>query len=81
MLNIEKFSKWLTDRGAEILPLTNEYELLRFKGREVGVLYKSGKTSNSYTNHAIDVLILIKNGTESLLISEEKILTEKKKKL
>lgn len=53
MLNIEKFSKWLTDRGAEILPLTNEYELLRFKGREVGVLYKSGKTSNSYTNHAI----------------------------
>lgn len=52
-LDIEKFKKWLTDRGAEILPETNEYELLRFKGREVGVIYTSGKVNNDYTKHAI----------------------------
>lgn len=53
-LDIRKFIKWLTDRGAEILPATNEYELIRFKAREVGVLYKSGKTSNNYTQHTIE---------------------------
>lgn len=51
--DINKFSKWLTKMGAEILPNTNEYEALRFKGREVGVLYKSGKVSNNYTSEAI----------------------------
>ena len=40
-------------RGCEILPLTNEYESVRFKGREVGVLYKSGKVSNKFTKKAI----------------------------
>lgn len=53
-INIEKFTNWLTDRGAEILPLTNDYELLRFKGRETGILYKSGKTGNAYTIHTIE---------------------------
>lgn len=53
-MNIEKFKKWLSDRGCEILPLTNDWESLRFKGREVGVLYKSGKTSNLYTRTAIE---------------------------
>jgi len=51
--NINKFKKWLISQGCEILPLTNEYEELRFKGRHVGVLYGSGKTSNQYTNNAI----------------------------
>jgi 5-methylcytosine-specific restriction endonuclease McrA len=53
MIDVVKFKKWLTDRGAEILPPTNEYEAIRFKGREIGVLYKSGKVSNKYTNHTI----------------------------
>lgn len=56
-MNINKFSKWLTDRGAEILPVTNQYEALRFKGREVGVLYKTGKTSGRYTDHTIECFL------------------------
>jgi 5-methylcytosine-specific restriction endonuclease McrA len=52
-LNIENFKAWLLLQGAEILPKTNEYELLRFRGREVGVVYTSGKTSNRYTLNAI----------------------------
>lgn len=53
MQNINKFKKWLTNQGAEILLNTNEYELLRFKGSETGIIYKSGKTSNEYTRNAI----------------------------
>lgn len=52
-MNIDKFKKWLTDRGVEILPCSNAWELLRFKGKEIGVLYKSGKVSNPYTTSAI----------------------------
>lgn len=52
-MNIEKFKKWLTQMGVEVLPVTNQYEALRFKGREVGVYYKSGKVANSYTAEAI----------------------------
>jgi len=49
---IQSFKKWLEARGCEIFPVTNEYELLRFKGKETGVVYSSGKTSNQYTRHA-----------------------------
>ena len=52
--NLHKFQNWLVQQGCEILPLTNEYEELRFKGRHVGVLYNSGKTSNQYTKYAIE---------------------------
>lgn len=52
-LNINNFKDWLILQGAEILPKTNEYELLRFKGKEVGVIYTSGKTSNKYTLNAV----------------------------
>jgi hypothetical protein len=52
-LNIDSFREWLILQGAEILPKTNEYESLRFKGKEVGVIYTSGKTSNKYTLDAI----------------------------
>lgn len=52
-MNVPKFIKWLALNGAEILPLSNEYEAVRFKGKEVGVLYKSGKTSNKYTRYAV----------------------------
>lgn len=54
MVDLEKLQRWLMDRGAEILPPTNEYEALRFKGREVGVIYTSGKVSGNYVNHTIE---------------------------
>ena len=53
MQNIDNFKKWLINQGAEILLNTNEYELLRFKGNETGIIYKSGKTSNEYTRTAL----------------------------
>ena len=49
---MEKFKNWLQQNGAEILPNTNEYEEIRFKGIEVGVKYKSGKFSNTYAENA-----------------------------
>jgi hypothetical protein len=47
-----KFAIWLQQNGAEILPCSNEYEEIRFKGSEIGVKYKSGKFSNLYASHA-----------------------------
>lgn len=52
-MNIEKFSKFLSDRGCEIIPVKSEHESLRFKGRHVGVLYKSGAVSGPYVTKAI----------------------------
>ncbi|SIS72757.1 MULTISPECIES: HNH endonuclease [Chryseobacterium] len=52
-LDIQKFRKWLEQGGCDILPTTNEYEALKFKGRIIGIVYKSGKTSNKYTARAI----------------------------
>jgi hypothetical protein len=51
--NINGFKQWLQDRGCDILPPTNEYEAIRFKGKSVGIIYKTGKTSNQYTQNAI----------------------------
>ena len=47
---LEKFKSWLHNNGAEILPPTNQYELIRFKGTEVGVIYTSGKYSGIFAN-------------------------------
>lgn len=52
-INIKKFTKWLEARGVEILPVTNEYELLRFKGKQVGVIYKTGNTSGEFAHNAL----------------------------
>ena len=52
--NLHKFSDWLISQGCEILPPTNEYEDLRFKGRHVGVLYNTGRVANQYTKYAIE---------------------------
>ncbi|MGV3695531.1 HNH endonuclease [Flavobacterium sp.] len=55
MINIQdvpKFKKWLINKGCEILPPTNEFEVLRFKGKETAVFYNTGKTSNQYANKA-----------------------------
>lgn len=51
--DIPKIKDWLVLQGCEILPNTSEYEALRFKGKEVGVIYKTGKTSGRYTDNAI----------------------------
>jgi len=48
----DKFKLWLQQNGAEILPCTNEFELIRFEGSETGVKYKSGKYSNPYAQNA-----------------------------
>lgn len=53
-MDISKFTKWLRGAGCEILPVTNEYEEVRFKGKKTGILYKSGKVSNNYTQHAVN---------------------------
>jgi len=43
-LNIAKFVTYVREAGAEILPSTNEYELLRFKSKEgIGLVYKNSK--------------------------------------
>ncbi len=47
-----KFAVWLQQNGAEILPNSNEFEEIRFKGSEIGVKYKSGKYSGSYAENA-----------------------------
>ena len=57
MIDVDKFKHWLSDRGCEIVPCTNEYEALRFIGKEVGVYYKSGKVSNQFTAKAVSCFI------------------------
>lgn len=54
MIDVDKFSKWLAKKGCEILPTTNDYELLRFKGAQVGVLYTSGRFNSPYVGRAIN---------------------------
>lgn len=51
---LQRFTNYLTGEGGIILPPTNEYEALRFRGDQVGVLYKSGKAANPYTRQAIN---------------------------
>lgn len=52
-IDLNKFTKWLQDQGGEILPLTNQWEVLRFRGTEVGVLYSSGKTNGSFASASV----------------------------
>lgn len=52
-MDIQKFSNWLKSHGCEILPVTNEFELIRWKGAETGVIYTSGKTNNKYALRAV----------------------------
>ncbi len=52
-IDIEKFEKWLMQQGAEILPVTNSYEALRFKGKEIGIIYTSGKASGLYAYETV----------------------------
>lgn len=52
-MKIEKFKRWLIARGCEILPTTNPYELIRFRGREVGIVYTTGKTNSPFAHNAL----------------------------
>lgn len=52
-LNIIKFKNWIEENSGEIEPSTNKYEKIRFRGIEVGILYKSGKTNNEFTDITI----------------------------
>ena len=47
-IDLVAFREWLEDQGCEILQPTNDYEVIRFRGLETGVLYNSGKASGSY---------------------------------
>ena len=47
--SISKFENWIIQQGGEILPCTNDYELIRFKGKQTGIIYKSNKVGNIYT--------------------------------
>ncbi|MEW5251805.1 HNH endonuclease [Microbulbifer sp. 2201CG32-9] len=41
---IISFMKWLGNQGAEMLPITNEYEVIRFRcSKGVGVVYRNSK--------------------------------------
>lgn len=51
--NKVKFENWLLENGAQILPPTNQYEKLRFKGEVTCVIYKSGKISGKECVDAI----------------------------
>jgi len=53
-MDLSKFKIWLESNGGTILPKTNEYELVRFKGSEIGVIYNSGKFSSDYARNALD---------------------------
>lgn len=50
---LKKFETYLRHHGCEILPVTNEHEAIRFRGKQVGVLYKSGGVSGSYVTEAL----------------------------
>ena len=56
-INKDKMVKWLKMRGVEILPTTNQYELIRFNGRECGVIYKSGKVNSDFTKDAVECFL------------------------
>jgi len=46
---LENFKEWLVGRGAEILPPTSEYEVLRFRANAVtSIVYKNGAGNISY---------------------------------
>lgn len=53
-LDLDKFKLWLESNGGTVLPKTNPFELVRFKGSEVGVVYTTGKFSGEYAKNTLD---------------------------
>lgn len=58
--DVKRFASWLESQGAEILPLTNEYELVRFRCKKgIGVVYggKRGvRVSGPLVGEAVDAM-------------------------
>lgn len=50
---IDDFRRWLETHGCEILPASNPFEVLRFRGAQAGIIYSTGRTNSSYTDRAI----------------------------
>jgi hypothetical protein len=53
-MDLRKFKLWLESNGGTMLPKTNYFELVRFKGAEIGVIYTSGKFSGEYARNTLD---------------------------
>lgn len=52
--DVGKFEEWLRSQGCEILPLTNEFELIRFRGKlGTGVLYRSKNGGMSVSSRMV----------------------------
>ena len=50
---IKEFENWLSDKGAAFLPLTNEWEELRFNLEgKIGIVYISSKNKSSFVGEA-----------------------------
>lgn len=60
-----KFRAWLTERGAELLTETNEYEVIRYRaGQQTHVIYRnSGNTRWTAVNGAEEALQAFLHGT------------------
>jgi len=52
-LDIDKFKDWIIRQGGEIIPNTSEYELLRFKGKSIGVIYNTRNVSGKFVDISI----------------------------
>jgi len=84
-LDVAKFKSWLQEHGCEILPNRNQYEAVRFYGRETGIIYTSGKTSSSYAGYAVQCFEknrgwnggIISTGRHKSYIKEKKVLTKR----
>lgn len=53
--DIPAITEFLKMTGCEIIPITNSNELLRFKGKETGIIYCSGNTSGRYVQRTLKV--------------------------
>ena len=55
--DIPAITEFLLRTGCEIIPVTNSSELLRFKGKETGVIYTTGNTSGRYVQNMLECYI------------------------
>lgn len=55
--DIPAITEFLLRTGCEIIPITSSNELLRFKGKETGVIYTTGNTSGRYVQKMLECYI------------------------
>jgi hypothetical protein len=53
MQNVKGFIDWLKKHGCTILKPTNKYEVARWRGKELGIVYTTGKTNKFYAKEAL----------------------------